>query len=375
MTLIPWAHVDILKTYRNLFAKVCDYDNLYDAFLNASAGKTKKQYVLDFEKNLGNNLYALQWELLTRTYKPHPLTTFTIRDPKTRKISASHFRDRVIHHAICNIIAPIFESRFIFDTFANRKGKGTLAALERFDHFMHKVTGNGRIIQRERESIPNSIVGFALKADIRHYFENVDQEILLSILRRRINDKDLMWLIRTILENHKTEIPGKGMPLGNLTSQFFANVYLSELDYFVKHKLRVKYYLRYVDDFIILHRSKEQIEDWETQIDIFLRESLKIELHPDKTKIISLGTGVPLLGFRAFYHFRILKKSNVRRVLGRLELFRSKYAAGEIEQSEILLSNSGWQGYAMMGNTFKLRQQVHKEIEGILAQPKSEKMA
>jgi retron-type reverse transcriptase len=151
MTPIPWAHVDLLKTYRNLFAKVCDYDNLYDAFLNASAGKTKKQYVIDFEKSLDNNLYALQWELFTRTYKPHPLTTFTIRDPKTRKISASHFRDRVIHHAICNVIAPIFESRFIFDTFANRKGKGTLAALERFDHFMHKVTGNGKIIQRERE--------------------------------------------------------------------------------------------------------------------------------------------------------------------------------------------------------------------------------
>ncbi|MCX6770658.1 MAG: reverse transcriptase/maturase family protein [Candidatus Micrarchaeota archaeon] len=366
-----------MKTYRNLFAKVCDYDNLYDAFLNASAGKTKKQYVIDFEKSLDNNLYALQWELFTRTYKPHPLTTFTIRDPKTRKISASHFRDRVIHHAICNVIAPIFESRFIFDTFANRKGKGTLAALERFDHFMHKVTGNGKIIQRERERepLPNSIVGFALKADIRHYFENVDQGILISILRRRINDENLMWLIRTILENHKTEIPGKGMPLGNLTSQFFANVYLSELDYFVKHKLRVKYYLRYVDDFIILHRSKEQLENWETQIDAFLRESLKIELHPDKTKIISLGTGVQLLGFRAFYHFRILKKSNVRRVLGRLALFRAKYAAGEMEQSRILLSNSGWQGYAMMGNTFKLRQQVHKEIEGILAQPKLEKMA
>jgi len=149
MTPIPWANADILKTYRNLFAKVCDYGNLHDAFLNASAGKTKKAYVIEFEKSLANNLYALQWELLTRTYKPHPLTTFTIRDPKTRKISASHFRDRVIHHAICNVIAPIFESRFIFDTFANRKGKGTLAALERFDCFMHKVTGNGRAVRRE----------------------------------------------------------------------------------------------------------------------------------------------------------------------------------------------------------------------------------
>ena len=140
-----------MKTYRNLFAKVCDYGNLHDAFLNASSGKTKKGYVIEFEKNLNNNLYALQWELLTRTYKPHPLTTFTIRDPKTRKISASHFRDRVIHHAICNVISPIFESRFIFDTFANRKGKGTLAALKRFDCFMRKVTGNGRTVSRERE--------------------------------------------------------------------------------------------------------------------------------------------------------------------------------------------------------------------------------
>jgi len=193
-------------------------------------------------------------------------------------------------------------------------------------------------------------------------------------LRRRINDEDLMWLIRTILENHKTEIPGKGMPLGNLTSQFFANVYLSELDYFVKHTLRAKYYLRYVDDFIILERNRELLENYRKEIDSFLRESLKIELHPDKTKIIPLGAGVQLLGFRAFYHFRILKKSNVRRVLGRLELFRSKYAAGEIEQSRILLSNSGWQGYAMMGNTYSLRQQVSKEVEAILAQPRARNM-
>jgi len=158
------------------------------------------------------------------------------------------------------------------------------------------------------------------------------------------------------------------MPLGNLTSQFFANVYLSELDYFVKHKLKAKYYLRYVDDFIILHRNREQLEGWKRQIDAFLRESLRIELHPDKTKIIPLGAGVQLLGFRAFFHFRILKKSNVRRVLGRLALFRAKYAAGEIEQRRILLSNSGWQGYAMMGNTYKLRQKIHVEVESILAQ-------
>jgi len=225
----------------------------------------------------------------------------------------------------------------------------------------------GQSAERERES-HNSIAGFALKADIRHYFENVNHSVLLAILRRRINDEDLLWLISIILENHKTDTPGCGMPLGNLTSQFFANVYLSELDYFVKHKLKAKYYLRYVDDFIILHRNREQLEGWKRQIDAFLRESLRIELHPDKTKIIPLGAGVQLLGFRAFFHFRILKKSNVRRVLGRLALFRAKYAAGEIEQRRILLSNSGWQGYAMMGNTYKLRQKIHVEVESILAQ-------
>ena len=164
------------------------------------------------------------------------------------------------------------------------------------------------------------------------------------------------------------------MPLGNLTSQFFANVYLSELDYFVKHKLRAKHYLRYVDDFIILHRNREQLCDWKGQIDAFLHESLKIELHPDKTKIIPLRAGVQLLGFRAFYHFRILKKSNVRRVFGRLALFREKYAAGEIEQSRILLSNSGWTGFAMMGSTYKLRQKVHMEVVRILAQRKAGKV-
>jgi len=142
---------DYMKTYRNLYPRLCDYDNLLLAFLKAKKGKAKKGYVFAFEKGLENNLYALQWELLTHTYQPHPLTTFAVRDPKTRIISASHFRDRVIHHAICNVIEPIFEKRFICDTFANRKGKGTSAALKRFSYFLHKVIANGKMTSRERE--------------------------------------------------------------------------------------------------------------------------------------------------------------------------------------------------------------------------------
>ena len=142
---------DTMRTHRNLYQNLCGYGNLLLAFQNAKKGKAKKQYVIDFEQNLENNLYALQWELLTHTYKPMPLTVFTVRDPKTRRISASNFRDRVIHHAVCNIIAPVFESRFICDTFANRKGKGTLAALNRFQQFIRKVAGSGKPTCRERE--------------------------------------------------------------------------------------------------------------------------------------------------------------------------------------------------------------------------------
>lgn len=140
-----------MKTYHNLYQQLCSYENLLLAFINARKRKSLKPYVLEFESNLQNNLFSLQWELLTHTYVPKPLTTFTVRDPKTRKISASNFRDRVVHHAICNIISSIFESRFIHDTYANRKGKGTLAALKRFDFFLRKVTGNGKMKRRERE--------------------------------------------------------------------------------------------------------------------------------------------------------------------------------------------------------------------------------
>lgn len=145
------ASVLPMETYSKFFHKLCDYDNLLLAFIKARKRKTKKEYVQQFEANLANELYHLQWELLTHAYKPRPMTTFTVRDPKTRKICSSDFRDRVIHHAICNVIEPIFDKRFIHDTFANRKGKGTLAALKRFDFFMRKVTGNGRMTSRERE--------------------------------------------------------------------------------------------------------------------------------------------------------------------------------------------------------------------------------
>ncbi len=303
---------------------------------------------------------------MTHTYKPKPLTTFTVRDPKTRKISASNFRDRVVHHAICIIITPIFESRFIHDTYANRKGKGTLAALKRFDYFLKKVTKNGKLVGGGGTRNANNIVGYAFKADIKHYFETVEHEILLSILSKRIRDEQVMWLIKTILRNHKTRIQGKGMPLGNLTSQFFANVYLTELDHFVKHKLRAKYYLRYVDDFIILNGDKKILEEQRKKIDYFLNYNLKIELHPQKSRIVPLRCGIALLGFRVFYHYKLLKKSNQKRIEKRLLKFQRKLGKGKITPEKILCSMAGWNGYAKMGNTYRLRERMKEQVECLL---------
>lgn len=180
-----------MKSYNNLYEKLCSYEHLECAFNNAKKRKSTKDYVMEFEKDLKENLRLLRTELLLHSYRPEHLKTFIIRDPKTRKISKSAFRDRVIHHALCNIIEPIFEKSFIHDSYANRKNKGTLKAVRRFDHFKKKVSRN------------NTRTCYVFKADIKHYFENVNHEILLKIIRRKIVDEKVMWLIKIILQNHK----------------------------------------------------------------------------------------------------------------------------------------------------------------------------
>lgn len=173
----------------DLFNQLCSYENLELAYRKARKRKTLKNYVIEFEKNLKQNLLDLRNELSFHTYKPKPLKTFIVRDPKTRKISKSHFRDRVIHHALCNVIVPIFDKSFIFDSYANRIGKGAHKAIERFDYFKRKVSKN------------NSRDCYVLKADIRHYFETVNHEILIKITKKKMRDERIIWLVKTILQN------------------------------------------------------------------------------------------------------------------------------------------------------------------------------
>ncbi len=326
-----------------LYEQLCSYSNLELAFVKARKRKTKKKEVIAFESHLKENLVQLQADLSFLVYSPKPLKTFIIHDPKTRKISKSDFCDRIVHHALCNIIEPIFEKSFIYDSYANRIGKGAFKAIERFEEFSRKESHNYRKAT------------YVLKADIKHYFENVNHLTLLKILQKHIQDQKVMSLIKIILSNYSKE---KGMPLGNLTSQFFANVYLNELDQFIKHKLKVKYYIRYVDDFVILHNSKKQLIERKETIGAFLKDYLALELHPDKSKIISMTKGVDFLGFKIFPHYRLLKKRNLLKFKRKLTEKYCLYEQNKIDYGNIYDFMEGWIAYAKHANTYKLRQKI-----------------
>ncbi len=335
-----------MKTLSPNYSKIISVGNLYLAWKKAKKGKTKRPCVIEFNKSLVKNILNLNRELETLTYSPKPLVTFILRDPKTRIISKSAFKDRIVHHAIVNIIEPIFDKSFIYDSCANRINKGGIFAIKRFDKFKRKVGRN------------NTRKCFVLKADIKHYFQTVSHDVLLKIIKRKITDESIIWLILKILNNFDSKKDKTGMPLGNLTSQFFANVYLNELDYFVKHKLEIKHYIRYVDDFIILHENIKQLENWKRQIDEFLKQELKIELHPNKSKIVLLSQGVDFVGFRNFYYFRLLRKRNIRNMRQKIEMFKQ----GLMSKEKFFESFQGWNAYAKWANSFKLRRKIVRKI-------------
>jgi len=340
----------IMKTYSNLYPELCSFNNLLLAYKKCRKRKTKKKYTQDFDKDLVNNLYKLQEELLNKTYQPKPLVDFTIRDPKTRKISKSDFRDRIVHHALCNIIEPIFDNKFINDSYANRIGKGSLKAIERFEKFKRIVSKN------------NTKSCCVLKADIKHYFDTVNHDILINIIQDKICDNDVIHLIGIILKNQNRQ-NHRGMPLGNLTSQFFANIYLNELDQYIKHNLRIKYYIRYVDDFVILHNSRMQLEQYRNEIDAFLKNHLKIELHPDKTQIYKLNHGIGFLGLRIFYNHKLLRKNNIRKFKKRLKKTCEQYDNKEIDYDVLYDLMEGWSAYSKNADTYNLRNNILNPLD------------
>ncbi len=335
-----------MKKYNNLYYEIISLKNLIFAWRKTRKRKSKKDYVKKFEENLAYNLKILYDELKNQTYTPKPLETFILRDPKTRRISKSVFKDRIVHHALISVIEPIFDRSFIYNSCANRKGKGTLFALKQFEKFQRKVSHNF------------SKGAFCFKADIKHYFREIDRTILFKIIKRKIKCEKTLNLIKFILDNFYLE---KGIPLGNLTSQFFANVYLNELDKFVKHKLEAKYYIRYVDDFVILHPSRFQLQKWKKEIDLFLRKELKLELHPEKSRVIFLLKGIDFVGFRIFYYFKLLRKRNIKNMSRKVKLFLEDW----ISKKKIDGIFQGWNAYAKWADSFNLRKDIYLKISKI----------
>lgn len=289
-----------------IFDEIISLENLFSAWREFRRGKRNKLDVQQFEFNLEDNLFKLHQELKTKTYQHFDYTTFCICDPKLRRIHKAGVRDRVLQHAVFRILYPIFDKGFIFDSYSCRLGKGTHKAVNRLEKFCLKLSRN------------NCQNIFALKCDIRKFFDSVDQDILLELVKNKIQDDNTIWLVEKIIKSYQKE-NNNSLPLGNVTSQLFANIYLNELDQFIKHKLKVKYYIRYCDDFVILGENKEYLTGLIPSIGNFLKDELKLTLHSDKIIIRKHHQGIDFLGYVSLPYYRVLRTKTKRRVFKKLE--------------------------------------------------------
>ena len=271
-----------MKRHGHLFEQVVQYRNLLAAAHRARRGKRDRIEVARFVFHLESNLLALQDELQSGTYGMRRYRTFTVREPKLRRICAAHFRDRVVHHAVCAVLDPIFEAGMISDSYACRRGKGTHAAVRRLQVLARKLR-------------------HVLLCDVRRYFETIDHAALKALCRRKLKDRALLALLDRVIKHPLPGgTPGKGVPIGNLTSQYFANLYLGELDHFVKDRLGLPGYVRHMDDIAVFAHAKPRLHRTLAAIRDFLQSTLRFDLREGRTRLMPVTQGVPFLGFRVF---------------------------------------------------------------------------
>ena len=337
------------------FSRIVTWDNLLCAHRKAAKGKRGRETAAQFAFQLADNLIKLQHDLQQRSYQPGAYSNFFINEPKRRKISAAPFRDRVVHHALCNVIEPWFERSFIFDSYANRRGKGTHRAVDRLQQFARRFR-------------------YVLRLDIVQHFPSIDHEILLRILFRTINNEDVRWLTQTIITSGCDELedqyrmvwyPGddllalarpRGLPIGNLTSQFWSNCYLNPFDHFVKRELRCKAYLRYVDDMALFSDSKSQLWQWQQAIVTRLAE-LRLVVHQG-AQAIPVKNGIPWLGFIVFPEYRRIKNRIARNFQRRLHERWDAFCSGKISFAEFNCSVQGWINHVRYADTWGLRREI-----------------
>lgn len=344
-----------MKRISNLWDQVVSFDNLLLAYKKARKGKSSRKEVAWFDLELEKELLRIQGTLGKKRWQPGKYRSFTIYERKPRQISAAPFRDRVVHHALMNVVEPLLDKRFIFDTHACRQGHGVHLAVSRYQQWAKTHT-------------------YALKLDVSRYFPSIDRAILKQQLVNRIKDKDVIWLFHLIIDQapiyaseHLAYFEGddlltplerqRGLPIGNLTSQFLANLYLDDLDHFIKEKLGVRCYLRYVDDMILLSRSKQQLHEWREAIDEKLAE-FRLLIHPRKANIFQTRLGVDVLGYQVFPDYRKLRNDNGCRFVRRLRGFAEAYKVGQMNWKDFNPSVQSWIGHAQQADTFNLRQTI-----------------
>lgn len=299
-----------MKVYKNIYERIISPENLFSAWDAFKSDKRNRTDVQEFEWRLEEDIFALHRDLRTKQYKHGAYSGFWIKDPKPRHIHKATVRDRVLHHAIFTVLNPIFEPTFIAQSFSCRIGKGTHKGIKALANIIRKISGNGH-----KKS-------FALKCDVRKFFDTIDHGVLLRILGKRIKDADTMWLLSEIVESFTAKYSNlferKGVPIGNLTSQLFANVYMNEFDQFMKHKLRVKNYLRYTDDFVVVSDNRDYLEGLIPPIGKFLEESLTLDLHPNKVTIRKFHQGIDFLGYIVLPHYQQLRTKTKKCILKKL---------------------------------------------------------
>ena len=297
------------------FEKIISVENLLLAWKEFLRGKRNKKDVQEFQLHFMDNVLSLHQDLKNKTYVHGGYYAFKISDPKPRDIHKATVRDRLLHHAIYRVLYPYFDSKFIHDSYSCRLEKGTHRAIDRFRDFHRKVSKN------------NTKTCWILKCDIRKFFANIDHKILKEILSRTVLDADILWLLGQVIDSFSSNTHMRdsvnvslvGLPLGNLTSQLLVNIYMNEFDQFVKRKLKVKHYIRYADDFVVLSQDKEYLQNTLEQMKEFLENKLKLNMHPDKVYIKTIASGVDFLGWVSFPKHRVLRTSTKRRMLKKLK--------------------------------------------------------
>lgn len=350
---LPAFHSERVKTLMKFtYEQLCEFEHLYQAHCRARLGKRYKKEVMEFEFRLSENLMNLKDRLKKGIYKMDPYRPFTIFDPKKRQIYAPSYRDRVVQHCFCDqILVPLLEPRLIYDNAASRKGKGTHFALERTTAFFRRFYqqhGNSR--------------GYILKCDVRKYFDSIDHRILYETLRKTgCLDQKLLWFLRQVLGSYHTEF-GKGLPLGNQSSQWFALYYLDRMDRIIKEQLKIQYYSRYMDDCILIHHDRVYLQHCLEVIREHIEKERLLAFN-EKTQIMPISQGVDYLGFHFFLTdtgkvIRRLRTKNKQRIRRRLKAYQRAYAKGKLEFSAIRRSLDSYQGHLAHGHTYRLRKNL-----------------